>query len=92
MGGTGSSIALQDAEHLCESLLAVQNGEKELIPALYEYEVEMLDYGFKAVQNSMMASRQFIEDSAWSPLLVSTILKILNLFPALKQSFFRNLG
>lgn len=92
MGGTGSSIALQDAEHLCQSIISISRGEKELIPALYEYEIEMLEYGFKAVQNSLMASRQFIEDSAWSPLLVSTTLKILNLFPALKQSLFKNLG
>jgi 2-polyprenyl-6-methoxyphenol hydroxylase-like FAD-dependent oxidoreductase len=92
MGGTGSSMALQDAERLCRAIKAVHYREQELLPALHEYEANMLEHGFRAVQNSLRASQQFVADGFVSSILASHVLKVLNHFPKLKRSLFQNLG
>ena len=54
-GGSGANIALRDAALLCQKLVAVNRDELTLLPALHDYEVSMLDYGFAAVHESERA-------------------------------------
>jgi 2-polyprenyl-6-methoxyphenol hydroxylase-like FAD-dependent oxidoreductase len=50
--GVGANTALRDAALLCKRLIEVRDGLKPLIPALHEYEVEMLTYSKDAVLES----------------------------------------
>ena len=43
MAGIGANTALRDADLLRRQLIAVASGERDLIPALHEYEEQMLD-------------------------------------------------
>ena len=58
MAGIGANTALRDADLLRRQLIAVASGERDLIPALHEYEEQMLDYGFAAVKRSLNNARQ----------------------------------
>lgn len=50
--GVGANTALRDAVNLCRQLIAVRDGQAELIPAVHEYEAKMIEYGFDAVIKS----------------------------------------
>lgn len=51
-GGSGANMALLDAHLLCQTLISVAHEEKSLLPALHEYEGQMLKAGFEAVNFS----------------------------------------
>ena len=51
-GGSGANMALLDAHLLCQTLIAIASGEKPLLPAIHEYEAQMLKAGFEAVRFS----------------------------------------
>lgn len=51
-GGSGANMALRDAQLLCETLIAIAHGERPLLQAIHEYEVQMLKDGFEAVRFS----------------------------------------
>lgn len=50
--GLGGSTALRDAALLCRKLVSVEQTNGPLIPAIRDYEAEMLEYGFEAVEAS----------------------------------------
>jgi 2-polyprenyl-6-methoxyphenol hydroxylase-like FAD-dependent oxidoreductase len=50
--GVGANTALRDAVNLCRQLIAVRDGQEELIPAVRAYEAKMIEYGFDAVTKS----------------------------------------
>jgi 2-polyprenyl-6-methoxyphenol hydroxylase-like FAD-dependent oxidoreductase len=58
--GVGGNIALSDARLLCQELTAAGQGEKELLQAIHDYEVQMLDYGFDAVRASQSALKMTV--------------------------------
>jgi salicylate hydroxylase len=58
MAGIGANTALRDAALLCGKLTEVQNGTTAVLPALHDYERQMLDYGFAAVRESLRNARQ----------------------------------
>jgi hypothetical protein len=51
--GIGANTALRDADLLRRQLTSVHKGQLDLIPAMHEYERQMLDYGFAAVKSSL---------------------------------------
>jgi 2-polyprenyl-6-methoxyphenol hydroxylase-like FAD-dependent oxidoreductase len=53
--GSGGNTALKDASLLCRNLVAASRKEKTLLQAVYDYEVEMVRYGFDAVRASVQA-------------------------------------
>jgi 2-polyprenyl-6-methoxyphenol hydroxylase-like FAD-dependent oxidoreductase len=53
--GIGANVALRDASLLCRNLVDAHLGEKPLLEAIHDYEVEMVGYGFDAVRSSMRA-------------------------------------
>jgi 2-polyprenyl-6-methoxyphenol hydroxylase-like FAD-dependent oxidoreductase len=53
--GVGANTALRDASLLSSKLVEVQRKALPLIPAVAEYETEMLRYGFDAVARSLSA-------------------------------------
>ncbi len=58
-GGLSANTTLRDAALLCRRLATVHRGEAELLPAVEDYEREMLDYGFAAVADSLHATPAF---------------------------------
>jgi 2-polyprenyl-6-methoxyphenol hydroxylase-like FAD-dependent oxidoreductase len=54
--GSGANTALRDASLLTRSLIAVANLDKSLFQALYDYECELVRYGFDALRASLKGS------------------------------------
>jgi 2-polyprenyl-6-methoxyphenol hydroxylase-like FAD-dependent oxidoreductase len=90
--GIGGNVALCDASLLCKNLVAAQHGEKSLLRAIHDYELEMVEYGFKAVRTSMQALEQAITDKALVFAVRKTMFRFLNAVPALKRRAFQNFG
>jgi 2-polyprenyl-6-methoxyphenol hydroxylase-like FAD-dependent oxidoreductase len=57
-GGNGANTALRDAALLTRQLSQAAHGERPLLDAIGEYEAEMRDYGFQAVDLAMQTLRQ----------------------------------
>lgn len=67
--GLGGSTALRDAALLCRKLLEVKRGNTPLIPAIHEYEAEMINYGFDAVRMSMQMVDMITNNNSTSAFL-----------------------
>jgi 2-polyprenyl-6-methoxyphenol hydroxylase-like FAD-dependent oxidoreductase len=94
--GAGANTALRDAALLCKTLRAVDQGEKPLVAAIHEYEVEMLRYSTEAV----LKSRQQMNanDAIHKPIIGRVQLaamrggaRVVNQFPFMKRRITRNL-
>jgi 2-polyprenyl-6-methoxyphenol hydroxylase-like FAD-dependent oxidoreductase len=57
-GGLGANTAMRDAGLLGQNLSAAGRREKTLLQAIYDYEAEMIEYGFDAVRRSMQILQQ----------------------------------
>ena len=90
--GIGANIALKDALALRDALLAADRGERPLIEAIHAYEAGMLDYGFKAVRNSLRAMEQTTTDNAMSRLLSRAVFRTIDRLPPVKRWFAAGLG
>jgi hypothetical protein len=69
-----------------------EHGEKSLLRAIHDYELEMVEYGFKAVRTSMRALEQTITDKAIAFAVRKAMFRFLNAVPALKRRAFPNFG
>jgi 2-polyprenyl-6-methoxyphenol hydroxylase-like FAD-dependent oxidoreductase len=90
--GIGANIALKDAVRLRDVLLAAQRAEQPLIPAIHGYEAAMLDYGFKAVRNSLKAMQQTTGQGPIAMAFSRALLRMVHLTPPLKRAMARGLG
>ena len=90
--GIGANVALKDALRLCEALVAAERGERTLIEAIHGYEVDMVDYGFKAVRSSLRAMEQSMSDSTATRIVSRTAFRAINHMPAVKRWFAAQLG
>ena len=88
--GAGANTALRDAALLCTTLAAVHQGRTSLVPAIHEYEAEMLRYSSEAV----IASRAQMNgnDAIHKPVVgrvqlagMRTIMRGINTLPPLKR-------
>src|SRR5271166_4728980 len=61
--GIGANVAIKDAARLKRALVAAHRGERDLVEAIHDYETGMLDYGFRAVRNSLKAMHQTVTES-----------------------------
>ena len=85
-------MALKDAARLTRALVVAHRGERDLIGAIHEYEAGMLDYGFRAVRNSLKAMRQTVTDSLPSLILSRAVLYAISALPPMKRSMAKRLG
>jgi 2-polyprenyl-6-methoxyphenol hydroxylase-like FAD-dependent oxidoreductase len=88
-GGVGANTALRDAAALRDALVAVDRGERALIPALAAYEREMIEYGFAAVRMSLGNMRRFHARSPIARAFTKTFLRAVDHLPPL-QAMFRS--
>jgi 2-polyprenyl-6-methoxyphenol hydroxylase-like FAD-dependent oxidoreductase len=90
--GIGANVAIKDAARLKRALVAAQNGERDIVEAIHDYEAGMLDYGFRAVRNSLKAMHQTVTDSRPSLTLSRLTLRAINALPPVKRMMARRLG
>jgi 2-polyprenyl-6-methoxyphenol hydroxylase-like FAD-dependent oxidoreductase len=87
--GIGGNVALRDASLLGRNLAAAHRGEKPLVQAIHEYESAMLDYGFRAVRNSLQAALQVHAEGNLAFFLGNLFFRIVNAMPPLKARMMR---
>jgi 2-polyprenyl-6-methoxyphenol hydroxylase-like FAD-dependent oxidoreductase len=90
--GIGANIALKDAVRLRDALVAADRGERPLIEAVHAYEAEMLDYGFKAVRNSLRAMQQTTAATPFARALSRTAFRIIDRVPPVKRWLAQRMG
>jgi 2-polyprenyl-6-methoxyphenol hydroxylase-like FAD-dependent oxidoreductase len=90
--GIGANVAIKDAARLKRALVASRLGERALDDAIHDYETGMLDYGFRAVRNSLKAMHQTVTDSLPSLMISRLTLRAINMLPPVKQIVARRLG
>ena len=94
--GAGANTALRDAALLCQTLVAVHQARMPLIPAIHQYEAEMLRYSSEAV----IASRAQMNgnDAIHKPVVgrvqlagMRAIMRGINTVPPLKRHILRKM-
>ncbi|MGK5555571.1 FAD-dependent oxidoreductase [Actinomadura kijaniata] len=83
--GVGANTAILDARLLRANLTAHLKGERTLLDAVHAYEVEMVDYGFKAVALAMRNLRMGVSDSSVQRFLTRNMFRFFNAVPPLKK-------
>ncbi|MCQ4084238.1 FAD-dependent monooxygenase [Streptomyces sp. RB6PN25] len=96
--GVGANTSLRDAQLLCRQLAAVRYGEKELIPAISDYEAEMIPYGFARVADSLAQNGTSGGDPLHKPVIGRAVLganrtyfKAVDKIPSLRRKFLDDL-
>lgn len=90
--GIGANVALKDARQLRNALVAAAHGERPLLDAIHDYETDMVEYGFRAVRNSLNAMNQAMIEGHGRSVLSRAALRLINRAPALKRRMFSRLG
>ena len=90
--GIGANVAIKDAARLTRALVSAHCGERDLVEAIHDYETGMLDYGFRAVRNSLKAMHQTVTDSLPALMLSRFTMRAINAMPPVKQILAKRLG
>jgi salicylate hydroxylase len=90
--GIGANMALKDAVRLCRALIAAHRGERPVVDLIHDYEAEMLDYGFRAVQASLEAMKRSMVESRVQSAISRAALRVINHVPPLKRAMFDRMG
>jgi 2-polyprenyl-6-methoxyphenol hydroxylase-like FAD-dependent oxidoreductase len=90
--GIGANVAIKDAARLTRALIAAHRGQRDFIEAIRDYEAGMLDYGFRAVRNSLKAMHQTVTDSLPGLMLSRLTMRAINAMPPVKHIVARRLG
>jgi len=90
--GAGANTALRDARLLCKQLIAVRDGQADLLSAIHGYEEKMHKYGDEAIRDSLarMNSKALIHKPVIGRVLLagqSTMIRVLNHLPPVKRRF-----
>jgi hypothetical protein len=80
------------AKAAAKTVVLTYNGEHDIVVAIHDYETGMLDYGFRAVRNSLNAMHQTITDSRPSLMLSRLTLLAINALPLIKRAVASRLG
>jgi salicylate hydroxylase len=90
--GIGANVALKDAVRLCRALTLANRDERPVIDAIRDYETDMIDYGFRAVQTSLHAMHQVVMEDQARLMLSRAALRIINCVPPLKRRMLNRMG
>lgn len=82
-------MALRDAAALKRGLLKVARGDLPLLPALADYEREMIELGFNAVRLSL-ENMERVHSEGIRKAFAKFAFRLLNTFPPLKERFGNN--
>ena len=92
MAGIGANTALRDADLLRRQLIAVAAGERQMLPALHEYEERMRAYGFAAVRQSLRNARQAGSANRLTRAAFRGVLRTVAVVPPLRRRMASSLG
>jgi len=87
--GIGANTALRDAAALRHALVAVARGQVGLIHALAAYEVDMIGYGFAAVQRSLKDMERFHAKGLLARIAAKSLFRVIDHVPPLKAALLR---
>jgi salicylate hydroxylase len=90
--GIGANVAIKDAACLKRALVSAHRGKRDLVEAIRDYEAGMLDYGFRAVRNSLKAMHQTVTESLPALMLSRFTMRAINAMPPVKQILAKRLG
>jgi 2-polyprenyl-6-methoxyphenol hydroxylase-like FAD-dependent oxidoreductase len=85
--GIGANTAMRDAAALRRALVAADRGEQGLIPALADYELDMITYGFSAVRTSLADMERFHAERGLSGVFTKALFRTADWIPPLKAMF-----
>ncbi|MEQ4724421.1 NAD(P)/FAD-dependent oxidoreductase [Nonomuraea sp. B19D2] len=88
VGGLGGNAALYDADALRRALIAVSQGEADLLPAIAEYERAMLKNGFAAVRAATMYLRLATLPNRAVRIIARTFFRLCGVLPPLRRAIF----
>jgi 2-polyprenyl-6-methoxyphenol hydroxylase-like FAD-dependent oxidoreductase len=83
--GIGANMALKDASLLCSKLVAASRGEEPLAQAVGEYEQQMREYGFHAVEESLKSMEQAVSEKKLGFRVAMSAMRVANRVPALRR-------
>jgi 2-polyprenyl-6-methoxyphenol hydroxylase-like FAD-dependent oxidoreductase len=86
------NCTLRDARLLCEKLVAAARGKQPLRAAIHDYEAQMIDYGFKAVRDSLTAANQTVSDGRIGRIIGRTMFRVAAAVPSLERKMFAGFG
>ena len=69
-----------------------RRAERPVIDAIRDYETDMIDYGFRAVQTSLHAMNQAVMEDPVQLMLSRAFLRFINCVPPLKRRVFNRMG
>jgi len=72
--------------------VGAHHGDCDLVEAIHDYEAGMLDYGFRAVRNSLKAMHQTVTDSLSKLVLSRLTLRAINALPPVKRIVEKRMG
>ena len=90
--GIGANVALRDAARLTRALVDVRDERQPLVAALHGYEAGMLDYGFRAVENSYKAMQQTLDQGPLALAAQRLIFRVIDRLPPLKRHLSKRMG
>ena len=82
---TGTSLPIS-------TLMLSRRAERPVIDAIRDYETDMIDYGFRAVQISLHAMNQAVMEDSVQLMLSRALLRLINCVPPLKRRVFNRMG
>jgi 2-polyprenyl-6-methoxyphenol hydroxylase-like FAD-dependent oxidoreductase len=90
--GIGANVAIKDTARLKRALVSAHRGERNLLDAIHDYEATMLDYGFRAVRNSLKAMHQTVTDSLPALMMSRLTMRAINALSPVKRMVASRLG
>ncbi len=88
VGGLGGNTALRDAHLLGRLLPEAHRGERDLLPAVAEYEADMREYGPAAVRYSREQQDQALATGAAETAVTRAFFRLCGAVPALRRRVF----
>lgn len=90
--GAGANTALRDARLLCKQLVAVRDGQMDVLSGIHGYEEKMHKYGDEAVKESLaqMNSKALIHKPGIGRVILvgqRTMMRVVNHLPPIKRKF-----
>ncbi len=89
-GGNGANTALRDAALLTRQLSRAARGELPLLDAIGDYEAEMRDYGFQAVDLAMKTLRQGVTSNPVDVFFSRAWFRLCSMVAPLRRTTFGN--
>jgi 2-polyprenyl-6-methoxyphenol hydroxylase-like FAD-dependent oxidoreductase len=84
--GVGANAALWDAALLSKTIAEAAGGRRPLLEALADYELRMIEHGFRAVRTSLAAMAQFHDENRFSRALTKAFMRAADRVPPLRAA------